>query len=75
MGDENEDEWTGDENEDEWMGDENEDGWMGDENEWGMVEATLQWVVLMGRPTLEANNTVRAVPISMQKPLEGEKKN
>lgn len=34
------------------------------------TEPTLQWVVLIGMPTLEATSTVKAEPISMQKPLE-----
>ena len=33
------------------------------------TEPTLQWVVLMGMPMLDAINTVSADPISMQKPL------
>ena len=35
------------------------------------MEPTLQWVVEMGRPSLEAASTVRAAPTSMQNPLEG----
>ena len=31
---------------------------------------TLQWVVLMGIPTLLATSTVNAEPISMQNPLK-----
>lgn len=34
------------------------------------TEPTLQCVVLMGMPTLEATRTVSALPTSMQKPLE-----
>ncbi|CAN8003764.1 unnamed protein product [Ixodes pacificus] len=34
------------------------------------MEPTLQWVVLIGMPTLEASSTVDAAPISMVKPLE-----
>lgn len=33
------------------------------------TEPTLQWVVLMGIPTLEASRTVKADPTSMQNPL------
>lgn len=36
------------------------------------MDPTLQWVVLIGRPILEARSTVAAAPISMQKPLERE---
>lgn len=35
------------------------------------TEPTLQCVVLMGRPILDASNTVKAAPISIVKPLEG----
>ena len=34
------------------------------------MEPTLQWVVEMGMPILEATRTVSAAPTSMQKPLE-----
>ena len=34
------------------------------------TEPTLQWVVLMGILQFEATSTVRAEPISMQKPLK-----
>ena len=34
------------------------------------TEPTLQWVVLMGTPMLEAIRTVSAEPISIQNPLE-----
>lgn len=34
------------------------------------IEPTLQWVVLIGIPTLEATKTVNAEPISMQNPLK-----
>lgn len=36
------------------------------------TDPTLQCVVLIGRPRLEAANTVKAAPISMQKPLQHE---
>jgi hypothetical protein len=34
------------------------------------TDPTLQWVVLIGKPRLDAANTVKAAPISMQNPLE-----
>jgi len=34
------------------------------------TEPTLQWVVLIGMPTLDAMRTVSAEPISMQNPLK-----
>jgi len=34
------------------------------------TDPTLQCVVLMGTPTLEATSTVSAEPISIQKPLQ-----
>lgn len=34
------------------------------------TEPTLQWVVLIGRPTLLANNTVNAAPSSTENPLK-----
>ena len=34
------------------------------------TEPTLQWVVLMGKPILDATRTVKAAPISMVKPLD-----
>lgn len=39
---------------------------------WGHL--TLQWVVEMGRPMLEATMTVRAEASSMLKPLQERKK-
>jgi len=33
------------------------------------IEPTLQWVLLIGRPMLDATSTVSADPISIQKPL------
>ena len=35
------------------------------------IEPTLQWVLLTGSPMLDATSTVRADPISIQKPLQG----
>ena len=35
------------------------------------TEPTLQWVVLIGSPILEAMRTVNAAPISIVKPVEG----
>ncbi len=34
------------------------------------IDPTLQCVLLIGRPKLEATNTVNAAPISMQNPLQ-----
>lgn len=34
------------------------------------TEPTLQWVVLIGIPTLDARRTVKAEPTSMQNPLK-----
>jgi hypothetical protein len=34
------------------------------------TDPTLQCVVLIGKPRLDAANTVKAAPISMQKPLK-----
>ena len=34
------------------------------------TEPTLQWVLLMGIPILEATSTVKAAPISIQNPLK-----
>ena len=38
------------------------------------IEPTLQWVLLMGIPMLEAMSTVRAAPSSMQNPLKEKRK-